>query len=315
MGNSLSDASEVKSGVVQGSVLGPTLFVMLTNSLLYAVKLPIGLGLGAFADDLKFAVDVAIYTRPEVQEVINTIADWAGEHHMPLSVQKSVVMHCGNNQPNHTYTLNGQPMAQVNSIRDLGVIRCANHSLSEQCHAAASKATRAAFGVRRALGNGARELLWPAFQYYVLPILMYCSPAWSPRLRSDIQVIERVQRRYTKIIPGLRELSYSEQLRVLHALPLQDKRICADMTIVYRCLHGLVKCPLSSLGLSVAATNTRSNLVNLQQRRLVSKTHGALFCCRAPSQWNKLPAKVTQCHTISNFKENLFNYLIKQNCN
>ena len=68
---------------------------------------------------------------------------------------------------------------------------------SDQCHSIASKAAKTANAIRRIFRTRVRELLWPAFQYYVLPIINYCPPVWNPILISDITTVECVQRRYT----------------------------------------------------------------------------------------------------------------------
>ena len=87
----LSSTSYVMSGLIQGSVLGPTFYVMLSNSLLSAIKMP----LKAFADDLKFLADVTNHTKNEVQAEIDKVSKWADVLLMPLSIGKSNVMHYG----------------------------------------------------------------------------------------------------------------------------------------------------------------------------------------------------------------------------
>ena len=95
--NQLSGSSEVISGVVKGSVLEPDLFAVLANSLLERMKLP----RVAFVDDFKFVGDITIYSHAELQGEVDMVADWSEEMNMPLSVEKSVAMHCGAKQPNY----------------------------------------------------------------------------------------------------------------------------------------------------------------------------------------------------------------------
>jgi hypothetical protein len=306
MGSCLSKICDVTSGVMQGSVLGPDLYVIATNSLLAAINLPCG----AFADDIKFAANVIKNTRNTIQDNINIVADWAKEHHMPLSTEKSFVMHCGKSQANHDYTLEGHPMKCVDSIVDLGVVRSSNSSYSDQCQAVAAKAARTANIIRRAFCTGDPKLLWPAYQIYVSPVLMYCSPIWSPNMQHDVTALERVQRRFTKSIRGLHELSYTDRLRTLGTLTLQHRRLYADMITVFKTLHGLTNCSPQSIGLSTSTSNTRGGGVRLCQRRAVSKIHSSLFCCRVPTVWNKLPLDITNCQSLPQFKLRLHKFLI-----
>ena len=150
----------------------------------------------------------------------------------------------------------------------------------------------------------------PAFQYYILPTLMYCAPVWSPHLLADIQLLERVQRRYNKFISGLGQynLNYENRLRELAALLLQNRRLYAEMATVYKSLHGLMRCPSSSLHLAVS--NTRNKGKRLVQQRPISRVHSALFCCRAPTHWNSLPSSINDCARLAVFKKKLYAFLL-----
>ena len=125
-------------------------------------------------------------------------------------------------------------------------------------------------------------LLWQAFELYVLPILMYLSPAWSPKLKRDIDSLEKVQRRYTKLICNLRNLPYKERLRELSALSLSNRRIYADMIFIYKCLHDNINFPTSDFGLVLVASTTRGCGCRLRQRIANNKSVN-MFNVRAVS--------------------------------
>ena len=306
VGDSLSQIFDVKSGVVQGSVCGPGLFSILADSLLRRIKSHSW----AFADDIKFVADVTSNSRDVVQEDVNTVLQWSEEMHMPLSLDKSVVMHCGRNQPNFIYTLKGSPMPCVESFKDLGVVRSHNGHITEQCCAVYSKASRLAGAIRHIFQQRSPQLMWPAFQSYILPILMYCSQAWNPVLVYDSNLIEKVQRRYTKSIAGLRQLSYGDRLKSLSALSLRNRRLYADLVFAYKAVHGLFNCQASDFGLHMVTSSTRGSGTRLAQRRVKSRIFSGLYCVRAPSQWNKLPLDITNCRTLATFKKRIFKYLV-----
>jgi hypothetical protein len=274
----------VTSGVVQGSVVGPVLYTVLTDNLLRSLHHPAV----AFADDIKFVADVAVCSKDLVQADVNKVAFWSAEHHMPLSDDKSLVMHCGSHQPFNIYALHGKPLKIVDNFTDLGVQRSKNGSFSGHCQSLAARASKSAGAIRRAFRSTSRELLWPAFQCYIAPMLIYCSQSWNPSLRSDDNIIENVQRRFTKHLKGLQLLSYYDRLRELGVLSMHNRRIYTDMIFIYKILHGLVACPGSAFGVVVSGNRTRANGVGLQHFRSNSKSSSALFCVRSPSQWNKL---------------------------
>ena len=148
-----------------------------------------------------------------------------------------------------------------------------------------------------------------AFQLYVIPKIMYLSQAWNPWLKCEINALEKFQRRYTKTIHELRGLSYKERLRRLNALSLTNRRLYADMTFIYNCLHGHVNFPAADMGLHLKSTITRANGLELKQICPSNNTFANLFRCRAVSQWNKLPANIVSAKSINVFKRLLHNYL------
>jgi hypothetical protein len=124
---------------------------------------------------------------------------------------------------------------------------------------------------------------------------MYCSPAWSPVLQCDVNLVESVQRRFTKKIAGLSELSYSERLHSLGALSLQNLRTYTDMVTVYKSFRSGFA---ADFGLSLVSSHTRGCAIRLSQRRPNSRVTSTLFCCRAPSAWNKLPLHVVSSPSL-----------------
>ena len=133
------------SGLTQGSMLGPTFYVMLSNSLLSAINLP----LDAFADDLKFLANVTNHTKNEVQAEIDKVSEWADAHLMPLSIEKSNVMHCGRNQLRHSYTLQNRPLTAIDTTTDFGITRTSDSVYSKHCEVVASKAKKVASAIRK----------------------------------------------------------------------------------------------------------------------------------------------------------------------
>ena len=178
---------------------------------------------------------------------------------------------------------------------------------SDQCHSIASKAAKTTNAIRRIFRTRVRELLWPAFQYYILPIINYCYPVWSPILISDIVTVEHVQRQF-KRTRGLETMCYADRLQSLETISLHHYRDYLDMITVYKCLHGLMNCTPSSLALSVITSNVRGCGIRLVERRIFSRTCSGLFPHRVPARWNKLPLSITGSLTLSQYKKRLFTY-------
>ena len=95
---------------------------------------------------------------------------------MPLSTETCAVLHCGLKQPNYTYVLGDQALKTEDSFVDLGVTRTCDLVHSSQCSAMAAKAAKAAYVIRKTFQTRNPNLLWPAFQCYVIPIIMHSMP-------------------------------------------------------------------------------------------------------------------------------------------
>ena len=173
-----------------------------------------------------------------------------------------------------------------------------------------SLGAKAAYVIRKTFQTRNPNLLWPAFQCYVIPIIMYASPSWSPSLAKDAEIIERVQRRFTKCLRGMQNVSYKERLHTLNALTLKNRRILADMVLTYKCLHDRLNCSPADIGLAFSNFHCDNSHHRLYQRRAVNNTNAALFSFRAPSQWNKLPPKITCSSSLKIFKESLYTFLL-----
>ena len=97
----------------------------------------------------------------------------------------------------------------------------ANMKVSEQCRIAASKGNKVLGMIRRNITN----LIVPLYKAIVRHHLEYCIQAWSPYLRKDIDMLENIQRRATKLIPGLRDLRYEERLKECGLTTLETRRL------------------------------------------------------------------------------------------
>ena len=257
---------------------------------------------GAFADDLKFVADVTVHPQAEVQTEVDKISLWLAEHNMPLSLEKIFVLHGGHHQPLYTYMIDGSNLSTVDRFVDLGVHYASSSDYVGHCAAVAAKASRISGVIHRAFLFKLHALMWPAFQLYVLPILMYGSQAWKPFLKRDVHLLEGVQKRYTKAIRGMRDMSYAERLRALNALSVVNQHSYVDIIFAYKCVHRLANISAADIGLAPLSSNTRGCGYRLEQNRPYNKTCGNIFPYRAVSQRNKLPIDIIFSKHIKLFK-------------
>ena len=135
---------------------------------------------------------------------------------MAFNVDKCSVIHFGFNNNGFDLTLGGRLLEVHESERDLGVMVQCNLKVDKQCCKAANDANRKLGMIKRGLKNKSKEIMLPLYKSMVRPHLDYCIQAWKQHLRKDVDKLEKVQRRATKMIEGLEGLGCLERLRILN---------------------------------------------------------------------------------------------------
>ena len=215
VGNASSDDFPVGSGIPQGSVLGPLLFLLyindLPNSILNSVSL--------FADDLKMYGKSCM--KNTLQTDLDHLSKWQNIWLLKFNTKdnKCKVMHAGTNNPKHKYFLDGMELPEIKSEKDLGVL--VSDSLSWQPHidAIVKKANSCVAWVLRSVISRSPKVMLQIFKSMIRPHLEYCVQLWSPLPAhgnwATILAIENVQRTFTRAIDGLGLITYENRLKKL----------------------------------------------------------------------------------------------------
>jgi hypothetical protein len=127
---------------------------------------------------------------------------------------------------------------------------------------------------------------------------------WSPHLLKDIDLLENVQRRFTKRLRGMYNLSYNERLLKLNIERLEARRLRTDTITTYKIIFGLIKCTNFFKFLD-NAIETRGHMYKLLKPNCKCDVRKYCFSCRAVNLWNNLPAETTNFSSIVAFKNSL----------
>ena len=135
--------------------------------------------------------------------------------------------------------------------------------------------------------------------------LQYCIQAWGPQYRNDVELLEWVQRRATKMIRGLEHLYYEERLRELGLFSLEKRRLHGDLIVAFQYLKGVYKQEGEQLLTRVDSDRTRGNGLKLRQGRFRSDIRKKFFTQRVVTHWNRLPKEVMDAPCLEAFEPRL----------
>ena len=141
-----------------------------------------------------------------------------------------------------------------------------------------------------------------AFVTYVRPILEYATIIWSPYHIKDINNVESVQRRFTKRIAGLRDLTYADRLNVLNIDSLEVRRLRFDLLYTYKALFSLIQVDWTSMFKFNSVSFTRGHCYKLYAKTSRVNVRHNFFCNRVVSAWNSLPAETEHFSSYNSFK-------------
>ena len=331
--NAVSSTSPVLSGVPQGSVLGPVLFLIYVSRISDHIQNFTSL----FADDTKLFTyllesENSQHTTTTLQEDINTLTEWSDIMQMSFNLSKCHIMHLGHNNPQHqyfmykathfyrkpesiSYRLLLHDLEEVSEETDLGVCIDNRLKFSEHITAKLAKANKMLQVIKYNFKHLTPEIFKKLYTSLVRPHVEYATPVWAPHTLDDVQRLESLQRRATKMVPLLRDKPYHERLQELQLPTLEYRRIRQDLLLLWGITNKNIcldlntycyACPEKLMLQPTLSKNTRGHSFKYQIHHHQGHRSN-FFTTRIIPLWNKLTEKTVTSKNINIFKANLAN--------
>ena len=314
-----SGPKDVRSGVPQGSVLGPILFLIYVNFLARGIKCKFYI----FADDLK------IYLRIRFCDASSTLVDLAAAQHdinliistakswgLNMNPEKCVVMRFqrGDRIDWRTlgvysaYYLDNVPLRFVESHSDLGVTVDCSLKFHLHIQTIVNKAAGLMSNILKSTLCRSSKFMIPIYKTYIRPLLEFSVCVWATSYVRDSNLLESVQRRWTRNIAGMEGLDYQERLRRLELYSVKGRFLRADLLKCWKVFHN--KCAINPEEIFNLAphSGTRGHALKLSPKHVNLECRKRFFSERCINNWNRLPSSIVECTSIDTFKKHLHDY-------
>ena len=317
-----SYSSEVLSGVPQGTVLGPILFLIFINDINTCITNSF---ISSFADDTR--VKKAISTSSNVkdlQEDLNNVIQWSTDNNMLLHMDKFEYINHSTGEAkllkllpftNEYYeysTQDGTILSPTETVRDLGVLISSDLSWSPHIDIITDSARQMSAWVLSVFQSRDEIPMMTLYKSLVRSRLEFSCPLWSPTKVEDIVKLEQVQRQFTSKISGYKDLHYYDRLKFLKLMSLQRRRERYYLLYLHKMLHDVVP---NDIGVSFHNAGRRGLCAHIPplQRETKAKFQSMFdssFAVVAPRLWNSLPKQIREEEKFEKFKSSLTRYLL-----
>ena len=315
-----SDPASVKSGVPQGTVLGPVLFILYLNDLTKCIKHSV---ISSFADDTRLQKEIkTIQDVVLLQEDLNASVCWSEENNMALHTNKfeylchstgssKLLQELPFSSQFYQYTTEEADITPTNIVRDLGINIVPDLQWSPHINIICDNAKRITAWILSVFKDRSTDTMLTLYKSLIRSRLEYCCPIWDPTKIQDIVTLEGIQRSFTSKIVSVAHLDYHDRLKELKMMSLQRRRERYSIITIFKMLNNIAP---NDLGITFYTSDRRGIRVKIPSITRDAKMkyitqYDDSFKIRAAKLWNSIPADLTTRTSMETFKPGLTRYL------
>ena len=305
----ISGDSPVLSGVPQGTVLGPLLFLIMLADINKDIS---------ESNPISFADDTRIYSKindvtdcDSLQQDLNHVYDWASTNNMFFNTQKCYYVSFSPNKYSSLSNVYVNPEYNIispsSNVLDLGVYMSSNCTFDFHVASVYKRCSNLTGWILRTFNTRETISMMTLFKSLVLSRLDYASQLWSPHLLKSIYLIEKVQRSFTKHITGIKNKPYDERLKLLNLYSVQRRRDRYQIIYLWKIIDGLVPNLSTPITCTYSERRGRSCVVShVNMGRLGTLSYNS-FRWRSIRMFNKLPeyVRIVSSCSVDKFKSQL----------
>ena len=289
--------------------MGPVLFIIFINDLPDVIESICRL----FADDAKvYRLINSKRDQEQLQKDLDSLFKWSEDWLLRFNVQKCKAMQVGKVHLECEYSMNNDKLKVENSEKDLGILFTSNLKFDKHISSIVNKANRVIGLIRRKFTFMDKNLFLTLYKALVRSTLDYGNIIFYPSSKKNKQMVENVQRRATRLIPELRELSYTERLTELKLSTLEYRRKRFDLIQVYKIVHGFDKVDMGHFFTFSADNGLRGHNLKLEKPKAKKGIRLHSFSHRVINEWNSLPSDLVNSKNVLTFKTALDNLWIEK---
>ena len=265
-----------------------------------------------FADDIKIYRQITSFRDAlSLQNDLDKLCSWAKKWLLRFNITKCKHLKYGTIASPYEYYMNyersNSKLSIVSSEKDLGVWITSKFNFTMHCDKASAKAMQSLGLIKRTFTHSTKESFLILYKSYIRPQLEYCVSIWNSYLARNIDKLERIQQRATKLVPELAQLRYEVRLHHLNLFSLYCRRQRGDLIEVYKLINHLnIISPDPFFAFVNSATRGHDYKIFKQHCRTTSRLN--FFTNRIVNQWNALPQYVTASTSLNMFKNKLDQY-------